>query len=415
MAFSDHDYTLQGLNRMMQDDLRKGADALVTAGREGRIPKKMYFNIVSLRSMLSVADSEKKIDDVRMRLVALLPEIVSSIEETTESSYVVEEDSEIASQKKEYFLSQGSSNKVMLRAEMLRKSYGDGEFELTDINATLRLGEITGLVGRNGNGKTTFLRILAGDMQPDGGSLHYFFSDDEAETTDWVTIKHRMAYLPQELPRIAGNMKQAIQIAAAVHGIVGVQNEIETEYIVQRLGLSSYLHKTWNELPGGYKLRFSLARIMIRKPKLIIMDEPLATLDVQARNSLLYDLRELAISLTNPISILLSSQHIEEIEAVSHRIYLLAEGREIYYGPTFGLFKDREENTYELETDLSFENLQVKLKGLNYSAISDAGFSYLITTPISTPINEMLRLLSEQQIPVRAVRDISTSCRKYLL
>ena len=74
-----------------------------------------------------------------------------------------------------------------------------------------------------------------------------------------------------------------LHFAAAIHGIRGKENEDEVDFIIWRLGLDKYRNATWNEISGGFKMRFSLGRALVYNPRLLILDEPLANLDVNTQ------------------------------------------------------------------------------------------------------------------------------------
>ena len=200
------------------------------------------------------------------------------------------------------------------------KRFKRSSFHLEDINLDLYLGEITSVVGENGNGKTTLFRLVVGEISADEGHLEYpLLSLDENEL-DWFDIKKQIAYVPQDLPKWYGSLKSNIQYAAAIHGLKGTDNQREVDFIIRRLGLENHLTKRWKELSGGYKLRFALAKALVTKPKLLVIDEPLANLDFKAQQIILSDLRNLSRSLKHPVAILLSSQHLHEIESVTDNI-----------------------------------------------------------------------------------------------
>src|SRR5204863_8033249 len=126
--------------------------------------------------------------------------------------------------------------------------------------------------------------------------------------------------VPTDLPPWYGSLRSNLHYESAIHGIRGADNEREVDYIVERLGLTNELDRRWYELSGGYKLRFALARGLVWKPALLVLDEPLANLDFIAQQVVLKDLRHLTNSLRYPLSVFVSSQHVHEIEDVSDKL-----------------------------------------------------------------------------------------------
>ena len=91
-------------------------------------------------------------------------------------------------------------------------------------------------------------------------------------------------------------LRSNLHYEAAIHGVGRADNEREVDFIVERLGFRGELDKEWHELSGGFRLRFALARALVWKPKLLILDEPLANLDFITQQIVLNDLRHLTDS-----------------------------------------------------------------------------------------------------------------------
>ncbi len=301
-------------------------------------------------------------------------------------------------------------NDLVLVADSLEKRYSRSKFSLGAAHLELRLGEITGLVGENATGKTTLFRILAGDLAPDKGKVQYPLFDPKGRL-DWTDLKNKIAYVPQELPIWIGPLRQNIQYEAARHGIKGEENQQATEYIIQRLGLAPHLDKTWAELSGGYKLRFALAKALVWRAELLIVDEPLAFLDIKTQLIVLNDLRSLAKSLRHPIAILVSSQHLHEIEAVADQMLFMKEGQLEVLGRTADFGNDRSQNVFELGCPLPFAEFVKQLEGFGYHKVWSNGMSFFVSTPLATTGFDLLRFLHERHLPVTYHRDISRSVK----
>jgi ABC-2 type transport system ATP-binding protein len=306
---------------------------------------------------------------------------------------------------------------VVFEGKEFSKSYKSVRFRLGSIDLTLRTGEITGIVGENGNGKTTLLNIIAGDLSIDGGTVTYPSLEKSKENTpqsaqkDWYFIKQHIAFIPQHLDKWNGLLKDNLHLAAANHGLFGQENEEAVDFIIHRLGLTRYKNATWKDISSGYKLRFELARALVWRPQLLILDEPLANLDINSKLLFMQDLRLLANSLRYPISIIMSSQQLHEIENVVDNIIFLQEGKPIYNGKVSEFGKDRQTNVFELSGDFSRIDLHEWLKNFQAVKIEDTGQSFIVETPIEFTGNQLLALLSEKK-KVDYFRDISQSTRK---
>ncbi|HTQ06459.1 MAG TPA: ABC transporter ATP-binding protein [Polyangiaceae bacterium] len=292
----------------------------------------------------------------------------------------------------------------------LGKGYPGTDFRLTGVNLTLRPGEVTAVVGQNANGKTTLLRTIAGELRADEGSLHYP-GLSQKEAGDWANIKAQIAYLPQDLPVWRGSLLDNLHYDAALHGLLGDDNEREVEFFTERLGLSEHVHKRWAQLSGGYKLRFALARVLIWKPKLLVLDEPLANLDIVAQSRLLQDIVDLARSPRYPVAVLMSSQHLHELEAVANNVVFLRKGDVVFNGSMQDIGEHRSYNLYELGTTSDPERLRELFDDPRYEAPFHNGVSYVIKTATNVQAAAVIAKLLGANIQITYFRDISRSIK----
>jgi ABC-2 type transport system ATP-binding protein len=299
---------------------------------------------------------------------------------------------------------------TVFRGENLKKTYKGFPFSLKNVNLELKTGEITSIVGENGNGKTTLLRIVAGELLADSGSQLY--PNLGVSPGDWYKIKQKIAFIPQNLEKWSGKLIENLYFAAAVHGINPSDNEDTVEFIIHRLGLSKYKNATWNEISSGYKLRFALAKAMVWRPKILILDEPLANLDVNAKLLFMQDLRLLSQSTRFPVSILLSSQQLHEVETVTDKIMFIKNGVCEYYGATSDFGANRQTNVFEIGGNFGISDLRPLLQSLSDKVrIESTGQSFIVETPLEITGNLLLEKLIGN-IKVDYFRDISQSTRK---
>ncbi|HEX8269491.1 MAG TPA: ABC transporter ATP-binding protein, partial [Flavobacterium sp.] len=214
------------------------------------------------------------------------------------------------------------TDELILTATGLSKSYDRG-FSLGPVDLELKGGEILGLVGENGNGKTTLLRLLCGELFASAGSLQYNFP-----SADSYDLRSQLVYIPQRTDTWYGSMFENLQFTAASYGYLPEENELVVELIIARLGLRKYRKHSWKNLSSGYKMRFELARMLLRKPKILLIDEPLANLDILAQQTILEDFRAIAKSPFRPIGIVLSSQQLYEVEKTSDQVIFLKNGKQ---------------------------------------------------------------------------------------
>lgn len=323
--------------------------------------------------------------------------------------------------------------------DQLKKSYKRGKgFQLHPTNISLRFGEILAVVGENGNGKTTLLRMMAGDLAPTSGGVSYpylkrpddagnarvfvetrggvgaadFEYSNAADGLTYYAIKQRVAYVPQILPRWSGSVKENLLFIGAAHGLKPGVVAAEVDFIISRLGLDAYREAAWAELSGGYRMRFALARALIPAPNLLVLDEPLANLDVNTQLMFLQDLRNLTDSLARPLAIAVSSQHLHEIESIANRVLFLKEGRTVYSGLRADFGAERTENVFEFNCNLAREQLADVLAGLPACRIEIVGSNFMAYTPIDVTAQVFLHTLLAHDAQIEYFRDISQSTRK---
>ncbi len=286
---------------------------------------------------------------------------------------------------------------------------GRSPFMLRPLDVQLKFGEITGIVGENGNGKTTLLRILAGELSSDSGNITYPALN--ADDTGWYDVKSQFAFIPQRIPRWYGSLLDNLRFFASIHGLQSAENTKQIEYILFRLGLDKFRDLKWSELSSGYRLRFELAKTIMRRPKLILLDEPLANLDINAQQLFLQDLTFFARSEKHPLSIVLSSQQLHEVESIANNIIFIKQGETIYNGNQTEFATGRVTNTFEVTGSFTREQLQLIFK--DYSVkIEDAGTTTVVTVNKEINNDIFLQTLLSNKISVSYFRDISTSTRK---
>lgn len=299
----------------------------------------------------------------------------------------------------------------VLKAENLQKKYG-AFFSLGPISLTIRKGQVYGLVGENGNGKTTLLRLLAYDLAYDSGKLTYYFL--RAPKNDYE-LRTKLAYIPQRTERWYGSLKDNLKFALANYGVPAEENELRTLLMIARLGLWQYKHLTWDALSSGYKMRFELARTLLRQPELLLLDEPLGNLDVLAQQTILQDLKMIANSVANPIALILSSQQLFEVEKVSDKVIFLRKGE---YKENTGENHNESAPTQlivEIETPNSREELLAVFKSFALEKLQYNGGNYVAYFRPNTDFSQLLQALGNAGITLTYIRNISSSTRRFFM
>ena len=396
----------------IERDASKGAKGLIDFARSYAVESKLRHEAFVLKLNYTRAEDPSRGRELQEEMLKLLDRVLEDYQEHGQSQKAQAERA-VQQKLKDHYAGQKVSNDLIFEGKFLGKTFKSSGFQLKDVNLELRLGEITSVVGENGNGKTTLFRIVVGELQHDRGSLAYpSFMDGKGPKIKWAPVKRQIAYVPQDLPSWDGSLKQVLQFEAAIHGIKSKDNDREVAYIIQRLGLEEHLQKSWRQLSGGFKLRFALARALVWKPKLLIIDEPLANLDIKTQLIILKDLRSLANSFRYPMAVLLSSQHLHEIESVSNKILFLKDGEVTFYGELEELGVSRSYNTFEFNCGLTLDQLKAKFSNFPHKELYHNGISFVLTTELDKGARELLQFLLDQDIALDYFRDISQSVKQ---
>lgn len=293
----------------------------------------------------------------------------------------------------------------LINAQNITKQYKKSLFSLKPLNIEIFSGDIIGVVGENGNGKTTLLRCLAGQLLKSTGTISYFGIDADNRYYD---IKHKVAFIPQRIPRWFGLLKDNLHFSASISGLHGKENDQMVNYMLERMNLSKYAHLTWDHISSGYRTRFEIARILLQKPNLLILDEPLANLDIHAQQTLLSDLRFLVKSPTLNLGVILSSQQLHEVEKVADKVLLIKDGNCFWNKDLLNAETDNEQ-VIELETSISRESLAALLP--EKIKIAYNGNFYTLSGDFST--TDLLQILATEKVEVFYLRNITHSTKRY--
>lgn len=304
----------------------------------------------------------------------------------------------------------------ILTAQNMGKAYSKGNFKLKDINFSLAEKQIIGLVGENGNGKTTLLRLLAAELLPDTGGVEYHFAQNHKEQYE---LKTKLIYIEQRIPRWHGTLMDNLRFVLPFYGLTHKDNHLWAEIMIARLGLRPFRHLTWGRISSGYRTRFELAKTLLRQPKILLLDEPLANLDIVSQQTILQDLKFMANSITMPFGMILSSQHIYEVEKVSNNIIFIKNGIPQYQDNTAAHAATEQQPPssliIEMEVDKNRDTLAAAFAQLPLQKIQYNGGVYLLYFDEGTNISNVLTALAAQQVEPTYFRNISQSSRRFFI
>ncbi len=299
--------------------------------------------------------------------------------------------------------------RLVAKLDGIERTYARGGFKLGPVTAEFIDGEITGVVGMNASGKTTMLRILLGELAPDAGVASY--PAITANARDWVEIKSRLAYVPQLPPPWPGRQRTNLNFTAAAYGLTGPENDELVDWYLHRYGLKPYENAGWDEISGGFKIRFELVRALLMRPRLLVLDEPLAYLDIVTQQMFLEDLRSLATSVERPIPIVITSQHLYEVEAIAQRMIILDNGQCVYSGRLDELPSAREFFMYEVEIDAEKSALLERLRPVGLMDLEPTTLGWILIFKKTEPGVIERALLEQFPGALKYFRNISHSTR----
>ncbi|MCI4369033.1 MAG: ABC transporter ATP-binding protein [Thermoplasmata archaeon] len=216
-----------------------------------------------------------------------------------------------------------------IEARGLSKRYAKGrEAALSEVSLSIPPGAVYGLIGRNGAGKTTFIRICATQLLPSAGDLRVLGFDVRGEERK---IRERIACVPQESrPLYFLNVWELVYLYLKMRGLDAVESRRRTTNVLDELGLSEVKGTLVNRLSGGMRRRAMVAMVLASDAEILFLDEPTTGLDPIARREVWGAIRRAS---REKRTVLLTTHYLDEAEALSARLALLEKGRLLLEGP----------------------------------------------------------------------------------
>lgn len=216
---------------------------------------------------------------------------------------------------------------AMVRTERLTRFYGE-HLALDGVDVEIEAGEIVGVLGLNGAGKSTFLKILAGLLAPSDGSAHV----DGVDVTEAAhTARARIGFLP-ETPPLHDEMivDEFLHFTGELKGMTRDAVDARLPEVTAMVGLPPEMRRrVIGELSHGYRKRVGIAQAILHSPALVILDEPISGLDPRQ----IVEMRDTIDGLRGKHTVLVSSHILSEVSQTCDRILLIHEGRLVASGP----------------------------------------------------------------------------------
>ncbi|MDQ1814863.1 ABC transporter ATP-binding protein [Massilia sp. CCM 9210] len=214
-------------------------------------------------------------------------------------------------------------NRCVIDVRQLNKHFGD-KHVVKDLSMQVHAGEIFGFLGPNGSGKTTSIRMMCGLLTPDSGSgtcLGFDVIRDSAQ------VKRRIGYMTQRFSLWEDlTIRENLDFIARIYGMP--RRRAVVERTLEQLNLGSRSHQLAGALSGGWKQRVALAACMLHQPELLLLDEPTAGVDPQARRDFWEEIHLLA---AQGVSVLVSTHYMDEAERC-HKLAYLSYGKLLVQG-----------------------------------------------------------------------------------
>ena len=226
------------------------------------------------------------------------------------------------------------NEKNALKVENLTKIYSnkssEGIIALNRLNLEVKEGEIFGLLGPNGAGKTTFLNILAGTVIKNSGKVNVWNYDLDENPRE---VRSSIGIVPQEVNLDAFfSPRDLLDLQAGLYGVP--KKERITETILKLVSLEKQANSYARSLSGGMKRRLLIAKAMVHRPPILVLDEPTAGVDVELRQNLWNNVRNLN---KQGVTIILTTHLMHEAEEMCSRIAILNKGNLITLDSTKNL------------------------------------------------------------------------------
>jgi ABC-2 type transport system ATP-binding protein len=229
--------------------------------------------------------------------------------------------------------------------QQLSKNYA-AQKAVTDLSFSMEKGEVVGFLGPNGAGKSTTLKMIAGFLQPDQGTITL---NGIALAKDPIAFKKMVGYLPESNALYDElYVKEYLQFLAAIHQLQHAQQRILD--VIEQTGLTQMQHKKIGALSKGYQQRVGIAAAILHQPALILLDEPTSGLDPNQ----LIEIRNLIKSLSADAMILFSTHILQEVSAVCSRVLVLHQGNLVSNTPIGDLLQPAKQAVVvEFEEDIT--------------------------------------------------------------
>ena len=245
-----------------------------------------------------------------------------------------------------------------LKITGLRKTYAGGVEALKGVDLSVEQGDFFALLGANGAGKTTLINIVVGLVTKTAGEASVFGIDREKDPDG---AKAMVGVVPQEFNfNIFENVRDIVVTQGGYYGMPRKDAEARADELLKDLGLWDKRDVPSRALSGGMKRRLMIARALVHRPKLLILDEPTAGVDVELRRGMWDYLRKRN---AEGMTMLLTTHYLEEVEQLCRNMTIIQRGSVVKSGSVHGLLAEAEARRYKLTLNAVPSEAQLKAIG----------------------------------------------------
>ncbi len=284
-----------------------------------------------------------------------------------------------------------------LEIEQLRKTYAGGFEALKGISLQVKKGDFYALLGPNGAGKSTTIGIISSLVNKTSGVAKVFGYDID---TDLELAKQNLGLVPQEFNfNQFETVEQIVIQQAGYYGVSKILAKERAEKYLKKLDLWEKRKERARNLSGGMKRRLMIARALMHEPKLLILDEPTAGVDIELRRSMWDFLKE--INQQQGITIILTTHYLEEAEMLCRNIGIINRGELIENTTMKALLSKLSVETFIL--DIETDGEVTELNGVNRQSLIDGSLE--IELDKSQGLNAVFAQLTEHGVKVLSMRN----------
>jgi ABC-2 type transport system ATP-binding protein len=284
-----------------------------------------------------------------------------------------------------------------LSVKKLTKTYSNGIVALQGIDLAVAEGDFFALLGQNGAGKSTTIGIVSSLVKKTTGKIHIFGLDMD---THLAAAKACIGIVPQEINfSMFDNIVRILVYQAGYYGIPQKIAYARAEKYLKKMGLWHMRDQPAMRLSGGMKRRLMIARALMNEPKLLILDEPTAGVDVELRHTLWEFLSELNKQGT---TIILTTHYLEEAEQLCKNVAIIDRGKIIEHATTKSLLNRLQQQTIILDLKMPLVDLP-NLDGYGFRLVDESSLE--IEIKHGQIMNDLFELLSQQNIKILSMRN----------